>query len=518
MQPNDTNVGPAGSLASLAGDLGLRYVADRTLVGYDSAMLDSLPVEWVRSHGVLPILLAGEPLVLLRSADGLESLSYVRLVTGTECEPALAEPSLVDACIEEAYAQRQDTPLALLADMQPDDPVRVRRGDDLLLGGRDTPVTQFINAVMLDALRQRASDIHFEPFASRLRVRFRIDGVLYEQSAPPLHMVPALVSRLKVMAHMDIAERRLPQDGMARVRVGEREVDVRVSTVPVSEGERVVLRLLDKSHTLLSLEALGMDAQCRQRLGFQLAQPNGMLVVSGPTGSGKTTTLYAALGVLDAQRQNIMTVEDPIEYQLDSIGQIQVKPKIGITFASGLRHILRQDPDVILVGETRDAETAEIAVRAALTGHLVFTTLHTNDAPGAVVRLADIGIAPYLLSACLRAVLAQRLVRRLCPHCRVEHVVEGDSDLAQSLQGETVWRAGPGCENCKQGYFGRTGLFELLQVTDALRSAVRDPGFHLDRIRSEALAGGMVPLMEDGRNKIRAGITTLEEVQRAASL
>ncbi|MFU8780797.1 MAG: GspE/PulE family protein [Kiritimatiellia bacterium] len=504
-------------LAQDAAATGLRMVTDRADLVVDPALLGPLPVEWVRTNGVLPVVLQGIPVAILSTSDQIGLIDYVTLMIGQSLEPVLVPPGLLYACVEEGYAQRQESPSDLIATLRLKDQAPARRGDDLLLSSRDAPVTQLINTIMLDALRQRASDIHFEPFSTRLRVRFRIDGVLYDQSAPPGHLVGELVSRLKVMAHMDISERRLPQDGMARVRIGDREIDVRVSTVPVAEGERVVLRLLDQGDAVLSLSALGMGDDCLARLAVQLRQPNGMIVVSGPTGSGKTTTLYAALGSLDAERRNIMTIEDPIEYQLENIGQIQVKPKIGISFAMGLRHILRQDPDVILVGETRDAETAEIAVRAALTGHLVFTTLHTNDAPGALVRLADIGVAPYLLSACVRSVLAQRLVRCLCPACRVPYTVTESGVLAARLHGQQAWHP-VGCDRCKQGYYGRTGLFELLPMNDALRVAVRDPSFHLERIREEALRAGMLPLEEDGLQKVLAGITTLEEVERAAAV
>ena len=516
MNPNDRAIA-LDRLALEASETGLRLLEDQADAVIDPALLGALPVEWVRANKILPVMCNGLPSALMGSADKVASLDYVELMVGQSLEPVLAAADVLDACIEEAYAQRQESPSDLIAAMHLANQAPVRRGDDLLLSSRDAPVTQLINTIMLDALRQRASDIHFEPFTSRLRVRFRIDGVLYEQSAPPSHLVASLVSRLKVMAHMDIAERRLPQDGMARVRVGDREIDVRVSTVPVAEGERVVLRLLDQSHTVLQMSALGMADDCLAQLETQLLQPNGMVIVSGPTGSGKTTTLYAALGALDAEQRNIMTIEDPIEYQLDNIGQIQVKPKIGITFSTGLRHILRQDPDVILVGETRDAETAEIAVRAALTGHLVFTTLHTNDAPGALVRLADIGVAPYLLSACVRAVLAQRLVRCLCTNCRQPYVVEETGAFAARIQGKQAWRA-IGCDQCKQGYWGRTGVFEFLQMNDALREVVRDPGFHLERIRQEALRSGMHPLEDDGIRKVLAGVTTLEEVERAAAV
>ena len=516
MNPNDHDIS-SDRLAQMASETGLRFVDDRSGIVIDSRLLGTLPVEWVRANEVLPVRWHGEPSALIGSAEKVGLLDYVTLLIGQPLEPVLAPVDVLLSCIEEAYAQRQESPSDVIAALHLADQAPVRRGDDLLLSSRDAPVTQLINTIMLDALRQRASDIHFEPFASRLRVRFRIDGVLYEQSAPPGHLVTSLVSRLKVMAHMDIAERRLPQDGMARVRVGDREIDVRVSTIPVAEGERVVLRLLDQSHTVLDMSALGMTSDCLAQLHMQLRQPNGMIIVSGPTGSGKTTTLYAALGALDAERRNILTIEDPIEYQLDNIGQIQVKPKIGITFATGLRHILRQDPDVILVGETRDAETAEIAVRAALTGHLVFTTLHTNDAPGALVRLADIGIAPYLLSACVRAVLAQRLVRCLCESCRQPYVIHEAGVLAGRMQGQQAWQP-VGCAQCKQGYWGRTGIFELLPMNEALRAVVRDPDFHLERVRQEALRAGMHPLEEDGIQKVLAGITTLEEIERAAAV
>jgi general secretion pathway protein E len=501
---------------------GLRIVDSPDDVDLDTSLLASLPVEWARTNTVLPVRLDGVAVVLVSDPASIDKQEYVSILAGQSLQPVLAPREVVLACIERCYAQREEKPADLIDNMAASVSSAERQVDDLLLAASGTPITQLINLILLDAFRQRASDIHFEPFETRLRVRFRVDGMLYEQASPPPHVVQALVSRLKVMAHMDIAERRLPQDGMARVRVGEREVDIRVSTVPVSEGERVVLRLLDKSNTLLDMQALGMDEDCFARLRSLLKLPNGMVIVSGPTGSGKTTTLYAALGNLDATRRNILTIEDPIEYQLDNVGQIQVKSKIGLTFSNGLRHILRQDPDVILVGETRDAETAEIAVRASLTGHLVFTTLHTNDAPGAVVRLMDIGVAPYLISACLRGVLAQRLVRRLCPHCRRPVRVEpGDAlllgELYSGLAGQTVWEP-VGCDRCTQGYRGRIGLFELLLIDAALRDRIRETGCHLDTIRAAAIATGMKPLLQDGIAKVLAGETSVEDVLSAAAL
>jgi general secretion pathway protein E len=351
-------------------------------------------------------------------------------------------------------------------------------------------------------------------------VRFRIDGTLYEQPTPPRHHAEALVSRVKVMAHMDIAERRLPQDGMAQVRVGERAIDVRVSTVPVADGERVVMRLLDRDNALLPLSALGMPDTVLAPFETLLAMPNGLVVVSGPTGSGKTTTLYSALGSLDATRRNILTVEEPVEYRLPAIGQIQVRPKIGLTFASGLRHILRQDPDVILVGETRDTETAEIAVRAALTGHLVFTTLHTNDAPSAVARLVDMGVEPYLLASCLRGVLAQRLVRRLCPLCRRRAAAPDApaSAAARSLLAEVsldALHAAAGCAACLDGYKGRVGLFELMPCGGAIVESIHQSRVDAESLRTVAATAGYQPLRADAVRKLRAGVTDLREVAAA---
>jgi general secretion pathway protein E len=398
---------------------------------------------------------------------------------------------------------------------------RERASSDLLQVAEKAPVTQLVNMILLDALKRSASDIHVEPLEDRLRIRYRIDGVLYEQSSPPKHIEESLVSRLKVMARMDIAERRLPQDGTARVRVGEREIDVRVSTVPVAEGERVVLRLLDRESALLPLSCLGMSDEVLVGFRRLLAMPHGMVVVAGPTGSGKTTTLYASLRELDSTRRNILTVEDPVEYQLPDIGQIQVKPKIGLTFAAGLRHILRQDPDVVLVGETRDIETAEIAVRASLTGHLVFTTLHTNDAAGSVLRMVDMGVEPYLLASCLRGVLAQRLVRRLCPSCRREAVPAGaDIDRAgpeaDLLRGRSVWEP-VGCPGCMDGFRGRVGLFEFLAFSESLAGHIRGGEAGAARLKGAAQEAGMSSLLKDGIGKVSAGATSLAEVLSAAT-
>ncbi len=509
----------AASLEALAEEYGIQARASVPDSCLDANLISELPVEWARTHRVLPVLLDGEKCVLVADPADVSSQEYVSLLLGADLQAILVPADELLKRIEQCYFSKDDTPDSFLKDMtaQGDGLISVDvRSDDLLSGSANAPVTQLVNLILLDAVKKKASDIHVEPFESRLRIRFRIDGVLYEQTSPPRHVEASLVSRLKVMGRMDIAEKRLPQDGMAKVRVGEREIDIRVSTVPVAEGERVVLRLLDRDSSLLPLDVLGMSAKCMGKFDRLLQRPNGMIVVSGPTGSGKTTTLYAALNTLNSERLNILTIEDPIEYQLPDIGQIQVKPKIGLTFASGLRHILRQDPDVILVGETRDQETAEIAIRAALTGHLVFTTLHTNDAIASIVRLVDMGVEPFLISSCLEGVLAQRLVRQLCSECKEELVVDSKlaaraGAMAERLEGKTTWTA-KGCDKCLEGYSGRAGLFEMFAVTDEFKELMRKKDIDAAALKAVACEQGMVDMFEDGVEKVLQGMTSLSEL------
>ena len=516
--PEPSSSRHADELVRLADEYGIEFLASVTDDMLDPSLVSKLPVDWARSNCLLPVKINGETCVLTASPDDVSLQEYLALLIGKELRPVLATRDEILRSIERCYYSKEDSTHQFLKDLAaPEEagtaPVRT---DDLLRVAEKAPVTQLVNLILLEAVKRGASDIHFEPFESKLRVRYRVDGILYETTSPPKHLEDALVSRLKVMARMDIAERRLPQDGMARVRVGEREIDIRVSTVPVAEGERVVLRLLDKASALLPLGVLGMSPPLRTSFEDLLAHLNGMIVVAGPTGSGKTTTLYAALGTLDASRKNIITIEDPIEYQIANIGQIQVKPKIGLTFANGLRHILRQDPDIILVGETRDLETAEIAVRASLTGHLVFTTLHTNDAPGAVIRLIDMGIEPYLLASCLRGVLAQRLARKLCAECRKRTVpreqdLAGLRTLADRVRGKTVWLP-TGCPACLEGYRGRTGLFELMILNREMQECVTRGQAGADGLHDLALKSGMVSLLADGVAKVLDGATSLAEV------
>ena len=510
------------ALRDRAAALGIRFL-ERVPDDYlDPELVADLPVEWARAHVMLPVRIEGELYVLTAEPEQVSRQEDLAMLIGGDPRPVMAPSDVVLRAIERCYYSRDDSPDTFMRGLDAADGAVETATSDDLLAGEKAPVTRLINLILLEAVKRRASDIHFEPFEDRLRVRYRIDGVLYEQASPPKHLEDALVSRLKVMGRMDIAERRLPQDGMARVRVGEREIDIRLSTVPVAEGERVVLRLLDRDSALLPLDALGMAGDMLEGVARLLAQPNGMFVVSGPTGSGKTTTLYAALQGLDASRRNIMTIEDPIEYQLPYIGQIQAKTKIGLTFASGLRHILRQDPDIVLVGETRDKETADIALRASLTGHLVLTTLHTNDAPASVSRLVDMGVEAYLLASCLRGVLAQRLVRCLCTACRREVTVESGlarlpGTCAARVAGRAVWEP-VGCEACLEGYRGRMGVFELALIDGAMREAIRSGGAGVESLRPLARQGGMRDLLDDAVDKLLAGRTSLDEVLAVASV
>lgn len=406
------------------------------------------------------------------------------------------DPQALAQRISAAYAQGESSAATVVSEVQNDaDLSRMMQElpavEDLLETSDDAPIIRMLNALLTQAARDGASDIHIEPYERHSSVRFRVDGTLREVVQPNRALHAALISRLKIMAELDIAEKRLPQDGRISLRIGTRAVDVRVSTLPSAHGERAVLRLLDKSGNKLSLESVGMTGDTLHRFLDLITQPHGIILVTGPTGSGKTTTLYAALSRLDASSSNIMTVENPIEYELPGIGQTQVNAKIDLDFAMALRAILRQDPDVIMIGEIRDHETAQIAIQASLTGHLVLATLHTNDAPSAVNRLIDMGVEPFLLSSSLLGVLAQRLVRKLCVHCK-----------------------GSGCAQCSQtGYQGRTGIFELMVANDAIRGQIHNRASEAD-IRAAALAAGMTQMREDGERLVREGLTSREELVR----
>ena len=485
-----------------------------------SPTVPQLPFVFAKRHGVL---LQGEgPDACLQLRDDVSLFAVQeaqralglrlpwRWLSGGEFEQALSQAYQRDSAQvrEMAEGLGADMDLASLAE-------QVDRTEDLLEQEDDAPIIRLINAILTEAVRENASDIHIETFETRLLIRFRIDGLLREMARPRRELATLLVSRIKVMARLDIAEKRVPQDGRISLKVGGREVDVRVSTLPSANGERVVLRLLDKQAGRLTLQHLGMNPRDRQLLEGNLNKPHGILLVTGPTGSGKTTTLYASLMRLNDNTRNIMTVEDPIEYYIDGIGQTQVNTKVEMTFARGLRAILRQDPDVVMVGEIRDRETAEIAVQASLTGHLVLSTLHTNSAIGAVTRLVDMGIEPFLLSSSLLGVLAQRLVRVLCPSCKQAYQADAAECAllgVDAAQAPTLYHA-TGCEACRQlGYRGRTGIYELVVFDETLRTLIHNAASEQDMLRHARQLGPSI--RDDGMRKVLEGVTTLEEVLR----
>ncbi|HVE50233.1 MAG TPA: type II secretion system ATPase GspE [Casimicrobiaceae bacterium] len=483
---------------------------------------DRITYAFAKQHGVLPVGYEGEAvLVLVRPDASVDGLAELRRVLNRSLITRSVDAERFASELSRAY-----TPGGAAAAISEE---IVREGDlkrllqelpvtsDLLADEAQAPVIRMINALLLQALKERASDLHFEPYETRSVVRFRVDGVLRDVIEPPRALHAALVSRLKIMSSLDIAEKRLPQDGRFAVRLGGRSVDVRVSTLPTGPGERVVLRLLDQDSARLDLAALGMNEATLAAIDRLIREPHGILLVTGPTGSGKTTTLYAALSRLPRGSVNMMTVEDPIEYALDGVAQVQVNPRIDLTFARALRSILRQDPDVVMIGEIRDLETAQIAVQASLTGHLVLATLHTNDAASAVTRLADMGVEPYLLASSLLGVLAQRLVRTLCPQCRREVPAANAEAELLSRMGIPAMRslfAPVGCDACNAtGYRGRTGVYELIIADDAFRRAIHDRASEAV-LRDAARHAGMASLRDDGARWLANGTTSLAELVR----
>ena len=485
-------------------------------------LTDRLSARYLEEHRLVPIRLDGDAVVVAASEplapDVLGELAAVferpvRIVEAPRAE--------IERAIDRAYGAAASTVNDVMADLREDGLELVTEGtesaDDLEGLANQAPVIRLVNLILFDALQRRASDVHLDAMPDALRVRYRVDGVLREVSASPKRYQAAVVSRIKVMASMDIAERRLPQDGRIRLRMAEREVDLRVSTIPTVNGESVVLRILDRSGARTALEDLQMDADDLRRFVRLIERPNGILLVTGPTGSGKTTTLYTALSRLNDETRKILTVEDPVEYQIRGVSQVEVHPRIGLSFAATLRSMLRQDPDVIMVGEIRDRETAEIAVQAALTGHLVLSTLHTNDAPSAVTRLLDMGVEDYLVAATVEGIVAQRLVRRVCPHCSEPRPAAADMAARLGVAPGTLFREGRGCDACDgTGYRGRTGIYEILNLTDRLRSMIvaRTP---LEDLRAAARAEGMRSLRAAGLARALAGETTLEEVLRVTA-
>ncbi len=510
-------------LSATAEMMGLPFEAI-TRDSIDNEAFQTLPPEYCRKHGVLAMRFEDDRKTLVLGVcdpANIFLLDELKRKTKKAIRTVVVAPVDVNRVIEQITTNSNDVKVdEIIKDMSEDDVqlVKEEKDDvtDLEKAGSESPVIRFVNYLIFDAIKQGASDIHIEPKEKALKVRYRIDGVLFEAMNPPHSMAAAVTSRLKIMANLDISERRLPQDGRIRAVVHGRKVDLRMSTLPTVVGEKVVMRILDNKSISVSLDDLGFSENALTIWKNAIDQPHGIVLVTGPTGSGKTTTLYASLGQMDANKLNISTVEDPVEYHLASVNQTQMHDKIGMTFARALRALLRQDPDVVMLGEVRDAETATIAVQAALTGHLVLSTLHTNDAPSSVTRLINIGVEPYLISAAVNAILAQRLVRKICQHCKEEHVPSDDMKEFLTLQGfatDKVYK-GKGCDRCrKTGYAGRLGIYELLVMDDGLRDLVtRNPD--VNQLRKLCRERGLVTLREDGFQKVMKGLTSVDEILR----
>ncbi len=486
---------------------------------------EKVSISFLKQHKIVPIITSDEQFFAINDPISFQAQDDLRVILSMPTAPTvLASSAHIVNAINFAYDMTQTSADEVMQDIDDEDPERlfseIEEIGDLLDDTSDSPVIRLVNLMFSQAVRDNASDIHIEPYQNSLKIRQRLDGILYDMLSPPKHVQSALISRVKIMAKLNIAEKRLPQDGRIELKVANKEIDIRVSTLPTAFGERVVLRLLRKSSVLISLTDLGMPEDRFVPFSKAIKAPNGIVLVTGPTGSGKTTTLYAALSAINNTDINIITVEDPIEYRISGIGQVQVNPKIDLTFASGLRSIVRQDPDVILVGEIRDAETAEIAIQSALTGHLVFSTLHTNDSAGAITRLRDMGIEAFLIASSVNAVLAQRLIRVICSDCKEEY--DAPPDMLQLIGiskeesfNRKVYR-GKGCVHCHHtGFKGRRGIYELMLMTQDMKALILNTS-DANQIKKRAVENGMITLQRDGAMKVLQGITTIEEVYRVS--
>jgi type IV pilus assembly protein PilB len=510
-------------LQVIAENLGTEVV-NLAEVDFSPEVLEAVPNSAARMYAVLPVAVFGDT-VRVAMADPFNAgvADELGITIGKEVQLVVANPDEVQKLIEKHYPKESGGMGDLLKELGVDDEAIVREVAQAAAGTIDlanlaseAPIVKFVNLVLMQAIQDRASDIHFEPFEDEFKIRYRVDGALYEMSPPPKHLALPVTSRLKVMANLDIAERRLPQDGRISMTIAGRQVDLRVSTLPTQFGESVVLRVLDRSALQLELESLGFPKQIYDYAAEAIQQPNGIFVVTGPTGCGKTTTLYSCLRRVNAIDSKLLTVEDPVEFDIEGIMQVPVHEAVGMTFAKALRSFLRQDPDIIMLGEMRDLETSQVAIQASLTGHLVLSTLHTNDAPGAVTRLVDMGVEPFLISSTMLAVLAQRLVRTICKKCRTPfEPTEAQLallNLSPHDLGDKVFYYGRGCKECNDtGYRGRKGIFELLPITEAIRMLINERAPTVV-IRQKAVEMGMVPLREDGLRSIFDGDTTVEEV------
>ena len=509
-------VSPENLCKALSLQFNLRIVKPST-TNIEEKIIGQIPQSVVRRHNIFPIEKKGNTItVTISDPRSLPVLDNLRVLLGCEIEPVLATKEEISTAIDNYYGPAEDTAEAIIGESKDDEDTDIAQAEDVK--EEDAPIIRLVGLILMEALRKRASDIHLEPLKDRFRVRYRIDGICREALTPPKGLQGLIISRIKIMAGIDIAEKRLPQDGRIRIKLLGKEIDLRVSTLPGLYGESVVMRILDKSTLLVDLEKLGFSRQDQRKFESLITLPHGIILVTGPTGSGKTTTLYAVLGRINRSDRKLITVEEPVEYQLTGINQAQVRPEIGLTFARILREMLRQAPDIIMVGEIRDTETAQIAVSAALTGHLVFSTLHTNDAPGAMTRLIDMGITPFLVASSIQGVMAQRLVRKICSNCK-EPYTPAPHELMEiglpvdDTPSEEFFR-GRGCNRCNQsGYRGRGAIFEILPVTDEIRDLIIHNASSAE-IRQKARELGMKTLREDGWEKVFSGETTITEVAR----
>jgi general secretion pathway protein E len=512
------------SLNSMGDTAGMRCLELKDLPKVPM-ILDGISSSFLRENKIIPIELRDNTFEVVMANPGDRAVvEALKVAAGASLVICTADERTIDDYISRFYLQEPQNISRIIEEIDEGGSAVDLVGEDgedidyLKDLASEAPIIKLVNMFMLRAVESRASDIHVEPFEDEMKVRFRVDGVLHDIEALPKRLQPAVVSRIKLIAKLNIAERRLPQDGRIRLKVSEKEIDLRISTVPVLYGESIVIRLLPKEGILMELEGLGFDGGVLSAFNGLIARPNGIVLVTGPTGSGKTTTLYAALNKINSPEEKIITVEDPIEYHLKGINQIQVKPQIGLNFATTIRHIVRQDPDIIMVGEIRDLETAEIAMQAALTGHLVFSTLHTNDSASSITRLLDMKVESFLLASTIRGILAQRLVRAICPSCKTSDTSLGGVEKLMSLgfggERPTALYAGRGCEECAfTGYYGRVGIFELLVVDDEIQRMIMK-NYETNAIRNYARKHGMKKLLEDGVEKVKSGTTTLDEVLR----
>ncbi|MFN0132140.1 MAG: GspE/PulE family protein [Phycisphaerales bacterium] len=512
--------------AALAGQAGMAYM-DISALEIPDSVRETIPSDNVHAYQIVPIeynATSKRLKIAMKSADNFRAVDDLRLLMGFNVEAVVADPAVIDGLIKKYYA-KQESVVDVMSALASDAKFKQLEGrgesidlDAVLEAASDNQVIKLLNLVLLQAIKDKASDVHFEPFEDEFKMRYRIDGVLYEMVPPPKHLGPAITSRVKVMANLDIAERRMPQDGRIELTVGGNPVDLRVAVLPTMWGESVVMRVLDRSNVELSLDRLGLREDDLAKTRALIQRPNGIVIVTGPTGSGKTTTLYAALQELNDVETKILTAEDPVEYDIDGLCQCQVNEEVGLTFAKCLRSFLRQDPDVILVGEIRDLETGQIAIQASLTGHLVLSTLHTNDAPSSIIRLVDLGIENFLLTATIEGIVAQRLVRTICVKCKEEYSPKEEELMELSLRPEDVrgrrFFRGRGCDNCnKSGYRGRMAIFEIMVLDDDMRDLIMKEA-STSVLRKHARSRGMRSLREAGLMSIYEGQTTIDEVVR----